>query len=156
MRGNECTLRRLGCRKIPIARYAGMMFAALPCVPYAGCCFKLLVIWWKPLNDEKKTLCGGPSMMPSVSYLRNADEIGVMCAIADDCMVCGRQAAVFCGRCSVDASGTWSLAADGSSLSALRAPSRIPVQNHREMHDEWRERRALRRCRGRTQDKCAI
>ena len=66
--------------------------------------------------------------MPSVSYLRNADEIGVMCAIADDCMVCGWQAAVSCSRCSVDASGTWSLAADGSSLSALRAPSRIPVQ----------------------------
>ena len=75
VRMDEGTPGYLGRRKIPMACYAGMMFAAPWCAPRAGRCFELLVILWKPLNDEKKMLCDGPSMMPKASYLRNADEL---------------------------------------------------------------------------------
>ena len=78
--------------------------------------------------------------------LRDANEIGVTCANANDRTACGRWTTMSCGGRFVDASRTrlfryqWTVA-DRSTYTEPDARA-----NHREMHDEERKRHALRRC----------
>ena len=95
-------------------------------------------------------------MMPNVYFLRNANEIGVMCAHANDRAAYGWWMTVFCGCRFVGAGRTrpicyrWAVADCG----AYTEPN--ARANPREMHDEERKRRALRQSRGRMRDGRAV
>ena len=98
----------------------------------------------------------GSPMMPNVYLLRNANEIGVTCANANDRTACGWWMTVLCG-CRFVGAGRTRLFCYRRAVADRRTYTEPNARaNPREMHDEERKRRALRQSRGRMRDGRAV